>query len=165
LHRYGPDSYPGGLLWLNAEVPEDRLEAQLHGILRLLRPEVPELLVFRESGRLAARDLGEALRELVVKKPVHYVVDNVPEPEAGGQPQDVSRWCPTPGQVSLLLTSRASQSLVAEVRRLEVRELASEAAVRLSSAGQSGFATDTVASVPAAVVSQFTRQPARTVPP
>jgi tetratricopeptide (TPR) repeat protein len=131
LHRYGPGAFPGGLFWINADVPNDRLELQMHGILRLIQPEVPDLRTFRESGRIAAEELREALCEVAAQKPVLYVVDNVPEPGGGAPPSELTRWCPAPGQVSLLLTSRARLSLVAEVRRLEVHELAPEAAVRL----------------------------------
>src|SRR5215472_8711516 len=28
LHRYGPDTYSGGIIWINADVAEDRFEAQ-----------------------------------------------------------------------------------------------------------------------------------------
>jgi hypothetical protein len=43
LHRLGPRHFPGGLFWVDADVGPERLEEQLHGILRALRPEVPKL--------------------------------------------------------------------------------------------------------------------------
>ena len=50
VHRFGPTHYPGGLFWVNAATPE-RLDEQLHGILRTLRPDVPGLVAMREAGR------------------------------------------------------------------------------------------------------------------
>jgi hypothetical protein len=131
LHRYGPPEYPGGLFWVNAEVAGDRIEAQQHAILTLLRPGVPELTAFRASGRDIGRELGEALQDVARSRRVLYVVDNVPEPD-GQQPLErVSRWCPAPGQVSLLLTSRASQALASGMHQLEVRELSTPAATMM----------------------------------
>jgi tetratricopeptide (TPR) repeat protein len=130
VHRYGPSEYPGGVLWVNAEVPEDRLEAQMHGILRLLRPgETPGLEAFRASKRDAARELGQALYGM--EERALYVVDNVPETSGRGQPEQLSHWCPAVGGVTLLVTSRAHQSVIVGVERLELRELSTSSAVRL----------------------------------
>jgi tetratricopeptide (TPR) repeat protein len=131
VHRYGPQEYPAGLFWVNADVPEDRLEAQQHAILSLIRPGVPSLEAFRESRRDVARELGEALRDAARDGHILYVVDNVPEPSGDGQLSPLSRWCPGERHVSLLVTSRARHTLVGGARRLELRELSTAAAVRL----------------------------------
>jgi TIR domain-containing protein/tetratricopeptide repeat protein len=128
LHRYGPQEYTGGLLWVNAEVPDDRLEAQQHAILALLRPDVPDLKAFRENGRGIGRELGEVLRDIARTRRVLYVVDNVPEPQGEQPPERLSRWCPALGQVSLLLTSRAQHTLVPGAHRLKLLELTASAA-------------------------------------
>jgi tetratricopeptide (TPR) repeat protein len=132
VHRYGPSEYPGGLFWMNAEVPGDRLEAQMHGILRVLRPdETPGLEVFRTSKRDAARELGQALNAMEDGERVLYVVDNVPETSGSGPTRKLGHWCPAVGAVTLLVTSRAHQAVIAGVRRLELRELSTGSAVRL----------------------------------
>src|SRR5262249_19513441 len=132
VHRYGPSEYPGGVFWVNAEVPEERLEAQMHGILRLLRPaETPSLEAFRASKRDAAGELGQALYQMGPDDRALYVVDNVPETSGRGHPEQLGHWCPAVGAVTLLVTSRAHQSVIAGVGRLELRELSTSSAVRL----------------------------------
>jgi len=131
LYRYGPPNYPGGLFWVNADVSDDRVEAQLHGILKTLKPGTPDLIIFRQSGRKASGELGQALHELKAQERVLYVVDNVPEAAPGQRPQGLEKWCPAIGKVALLVTSRARQSLQADVHRIEIREVSTEAAVML----------------------------------
>jgi tetratricopeptide (TPR) repeat protein len=131
LHRYGPENFSGGLFWIDADVPEDRVEAQLHGVLRTLRPDVPQLARFRQDMRDAAEELGEALSSLPPEQVVLYVVDNVPEPQAGQAPLPLSTWCPALGQVAVLVTSRFHQSVVGNVRSIPVHELRPSAAVAL----------------------------------
>jgi tetratricopeptide (TPR) repeat protein len=130
LHRFGPTTYPGGLFWINAE-QSLRLEEQLHGVLVTLRPEVPRFTEFSQAGRDAARELAQALRALPRERPVLYVVDNIPEPEAGHPPKDLSTWCPAVGSVTLLVTSRARQSIQAGIASLPVDVLAPRSAVAL----------------------------------
>lgn len=129
LHRFGPPAFPGGLFWVNAELG-DRLEEQLHGILATLDPSTPALVAMREAGRDVAAELAVALRARA-GTPVLYVVDNVPEPEAGEAPRALTIWCPAMGEVALLVTSRAHQSVTAGVRSLRVEALAPDAAVAL----------------------------------
>ncbi len=131
LHRFGPANFPGGLFWIDADVPEDRVEAQLHGVLRTLHPGTPELSEFRRQGRDAGRELAGALSGHERRDPVLFVVDGVPEPEAGRPPRPLSTWCPAIGQVSTLVTSRFRRSLNGDIRSLPVAELSSEAAVAL----------------------------------
>src|SRR5438445_6506279 len=119
LHRFGPGSYPGGLFWVNAE-QSLRLEEQLHGVLATLRPEVGAFAEFAKAGRSAAAELERELRRLPKDRPVLYVVDNVPEPESGQAPLPLSTWCPAVGAVTLLVTSRARQSILAGIASLPV---------------------------------------------
>jgi len=131
VHRYGPQTYPGGLFWVNADVGPDGLEEQFHGILSTLRPETLELIAFREAGRNATAELARVLHELPAEESVLYVVDNIPEPAPSKEPKPLSTWCPAVGKVTLLVTSRASQSVAAGVRRLAVDVLPPGPAVSL----------------------------------
>ncbi|MEA2686984.1 MAG: hypothetical protein QOE93_2179, partial [Actinomycetota bacterium] len=129
FHRFGPPSYPGGLFWVNAELG-DRLEEQLHGILSTLVAGTPSLVVMRETGRDIAGELADALH-VRTSGPVLYVVDNVPEPGPGESPEPLTTWCPAMGEVALLVTSRAHQSVTAGVRSFRVEALTPDAAVAM----------------------------------
>lgn len=129
LHRFGPSSYPGGLFWTNAELT-DRLEEQLHGILATLKPGIPNLVAMREAGREVGGELAAALQARS-GPPVLYVVDNIPEPPAGEPPKPLTTWCPAAGDVALLVTSRAHQSVTAGIRTFRVDSLAPAAAVAM----------------------------------
>jgi tetratricopeptide (TPR) repeat protein len=137
LHRFGPGSYPGGLFWVNAE-QSLRLEEQLHGVLATLRPEVGPFAEFAQAGRSASAELERELRRLPRDRPVLYVVDNVPEPEAGQAPLPLSTWCPALGAVTLLVTSRARQSILAGIASLPVDVLGAASAVALLTRGYRG---------------------------
>ncbi|MFE8603925.1 tetratricopeptide repeat protein [Archangium violaceum] len=104
LHRYGRH-YPGGIFWIDAEAGEERLEEQLHGVLLTLRPDTPPLPVFRKEQRSLSTALAQALRESSAR-PVLYIVDNLPEPSGTQRPRPLRDFCPGPGHVSLLVTSR-----------------------------------------------------------
>ncbi len=139
LHRFGPKHYPGGLFWVDAEVSPERLEEQFHDILRTLRPEVPDLVTFRERKRNAAHEMAEALEAVAVRDRVLYVVDNVPEPGPGERQKSLATWCPAIGKVSLLATSRARLDLGTEgVHALPVSHLSPDAAVALLMEGLGG---------------------------
>jgi hypothetical protein len=137
LHRFGPGSYPGGLFWVNAE-QSLRLEEQLHGVLATLRPEVGAFAEFAKAGRSAAAELERELRRLPRDRPVLYVVDNVPEPEAGQAPLPLSTWCPAVGAVTLLVTSRARQSILAGIASLPVDVLGPASAMMMLTRGYRG---------------------------
>lgn len=107
VHRFGSRSFPGGVFWVNAASTEDWLEEQLHGVLRTLRPDVPELSTFRRQGRQVERHLREVLSEEAARKPILYVVDDIPEPGPDEAPKPLKTWCPAVGRVTLLLISRA----------------------------------------------------------
>jgi tetratricopeptide (TPR) repeat protein len=129
FHRFGPQTYVGGLFWVNAETP---LERQFHGILRELKPEgTPDLETFRQEGRDAEVELGEALHQLPPEAAVLYVVDNVPEPGPGEFPSRLSTWCPGLGDVTLLVTSRARQAVMEPIIRFPIDVLSPDAAVAL----------------------------------
>ena len=115
VHRFGR-GYRGGVFWVNAD-GDDRLEEQLHGILSTLVPDTPPLLAMREAGRDVAREAGTALADRT-GPPVLYVVDNVPEPGPDVAQRPLTTWCPAMGDVALLVTSRAHQSVIAGIRSL-----------------------------------------------
>jgi hypothetical protein len=136
LHRLGPNHYPGGLFWVNADVGPDGLEEQFHGILRTLEPGVPDLVTFRESKRDAAQEMAKALDTLAARERVLYVVDNVPEPGPQESPRPLETWCPVVGRASLLATSRARLDLGSRgVHPIPIFALAPEASVALLTDG------------------------------
>lgn len=130
FHRFGPQTYAGGLFWVNAEAP---LEAQFHGILRELKPdETPrDLETLRQAGRDAEDELGDALHQVSPEQAVLYVVDNVPEPGPGESPSRLSTWCPGFGDVTLLATSRVRQAVAEPIIRFPIDVLTPAAAVAL----------------------------------
>ena len=131
VHRFGPTHYPGGLFWVNAATPE-RLDEQLHGILRTLRPDVPGLVAMMEAGR--AIDRGARRRHPRARPGDGRALCGRQRARARGRaarPLPLEHWCPAVGEVSLLVTSRAHQSVVAGVRSLAVDVLDDEAAVRM----------------------------------
>ena len=101
LFRFGPQHYPGGLFWVNAGVvTDDAVDAQLHAILRQLTPDVPTWQEFKAGGRDVAAELAAELRRPGIQ-PVLYVIENLPEDRDRLPP--LSRWCPAPDAVSLLV--------------------------------------------------------------
>ncbi len=136
LHRYGPDSYPGGLFWVNADTATDaELEDQLHGVLATLKPATPDRRQFRQDGRNVASELAHAMREIPHDSPALFVVDNIPERGSDLPPYPLEHWCPGVGSVALVVTSRTRHALVPGVHALEIRELAPESAVALLTRG------------------------------
>jgi tetratricopeptide (TPR) repeat protein len=133
LHRYG-SHYPGGIFWVDADVSPERLEEQLHGILRTLQPETPDLPLFRKQQRRAADELAQALQAIPGEQRILYVVDNVPEPASSQRPSPLRTWCPVPGRVSLLITSRL---VIMEqgVSPIRVEPLAPDSAVTMLTRG------------------------------
>ncbi|NOK34038.1 toll/interleukin-1 receptor domain-containing protein [Corallococcus exercitus] len=105
LHRHGRH-FSGGVFWIDADASTERLEEQLHGVLRALRPEVPPLAQLRKEQRSVSDALAQALRAVPPEKPILYIVDNLPEPEGAQRPRPLQDWCPGVGRVSLLVTSR-----------------------------------------------------------
>lgn len=132
LHRLGKKHFPGGIFWVDADVSEERLEEQFHGILKALWPKVPDLVEFNRDNRNVTSELAAALDEAAGRAPILYVVDNVPEPAEGKAPQPLQTWCPALGKVALLVTSRAKLTLDEPgVHSLPVDTLEPEAAVAL----------------------------------
>jgi hypothetical protein len=128
LHRYGPQ-YPGGLFWVDADTTAERLEEQFHGILQALRPETPALFDLRKNNVAVAARLADALCEIPADTPALFIVDNVPEPVPGCEPEPIAKWCPAPGRVTLLGTSRLKVSLADGVESVTLPELQPEASV------------------------------------
>jgi len=136
VHRLGPRRFPGGIFWVDAGVGEDEREGQLHDILRMLRPHVPELAVFRQQRRDAAKELAEALHVVAARELMLYVVDNVPETGPGRAALPLRTWCPALGKVALLVTSRAAVALgESGAQRMPLGTLLPDAAVALLTTG------------------------------
>ncbi|HZH77892.1 MAG TPA: toll/interleukin-1 receptor domain-containing protein [Archangium sp.] len=136
LHRFGPRRFPGGLFWVDADVSEDRLEEQFHGILQELEPSTPPLKVFREQERRASNELARALNRQSPEQPILYVVDNIPEPPANTPPRQLRAWCPAPSKVALLVTSRVRFSVADKsLQAVQVDSLSPESAVLLLTDG------------------------------
>ncbi len=139
VHRLGVTRFPGGVIWIDADAGEGRLEAQHHEVLRNLQPGVPDLRTFHEQGRSVATELAQALHALPAREPVLFVVDNVPEPEPGKSPHPLRRYCPAIGKIALLVTSRRRVSLgESGVQSLPVDTLEPNAAVALLTQGLEG---------------------------
>lgn len=136
VYRFGPKHYPGGVFWVNADTDDDRLEMQFHGILRVLRPEVPDLPHFREEKRDAHAELGQALEQASLKGAILMVADNIPEPPVGTPPKRLRTWCPVLGRVAMLATSRVTVSLESnEIRPMRIDVLPRSASVALLDRG------------------------------
>jgi Tetratricopeptide repeat/TIR domain len=128
VYRYG-HYYPGGLFWVDADTTPEQHEEQLHGILRALRPATPEIVELRKNQVDVAARLAEALSDIPIDTPALYVVDNLPEPGPGTQPEPLTQWCPAPGHVALLLASRLRVSIAEGVDPFALPELPPAAAV------------------------------------
>jgi tetratricopeptide (TPR) repeat protein len=100
-HRYG-QYYEGGIFWINAASGD--IDLEYWGILRALVPTVPDIATMRVQGRHVAQELARALQG--ISKPALYIVDNIPEAAPGQDPPRISDFCPAPGAVTVLATSR-----------------------------------------------------------
>jgi len=130
--RVGPSEYPGGVFWVDASKPE-RLSSELRSVLRAaLAPEQRDLV-----DKLPERDLRDAVRSALLacagQADVLYVVDNLPEVEAGGRAWGAEDFCPALEEVTCLVTSRTLQGYGGRVRPLPVDVLTESAAVTLLS--------------------------------
>jgi tetratricopeptide (TPR) repeat protein len=128
VHRYG-HNYPGGLFWVDAGTSPDGREEQLFGVLRALRPGTPALVELRKNSVDVAARVADALSDLPTRAQVLYVIDNLPEVAPGTQPEPIRNWCPAPGHVSLLITSRQQVSLAEGISPIALPELSAAAAI------------------------------------
>ncbi|HEX5727379.1 MAG TPA: tetratricopeptide repeat protein [Longimicrobiaceae bacterium] len=108
LYRFGTRHFRGGLFWIDAEQePEDRL----YEVLRALSPAAPPVEAVRAAPGGVPGAVARAVRALPDDAPPLFVVDNVPEPRQGEPPQPLETWCPVPGEVAVLTTSRTRLAL------------------------------------------------------
>jgi TIR domain/Tetratricopeptide repeat len=134
FHGVRPARFPGGRFWVGADVSSDALILQWYGILRELRPDAPDLEVLQRGDVRANLEslLGRAFSEAAESGPILFVVDNLPEPSPGEPVLPLSTWCPVPGLVALLVTSRYRYSVSnVSVHPLPVGALGPKAAVEL----------------------------------
>jgi tetratricopeptide (TPR) repeat protein len=125
LSRYGP-YYPGGIFWVDAS--SRVLEGEFWRVLSALDPSVPPLATMNRERRDLRRELGHAL--LTIGEPALYVIDNIPETDPGADPPRIGDFCPVPGAVSIIATSR-QDTQEENVRTLSMDVLDRDSAILL----------------------------------
>lgn len=131
LYRFGPRHFKGGLFWINAESDP---ELQLYDVLQALDPQAPAIEQIRQVPGGVPAALARTIRARSDDVPTPlFIIDNVPEPEAGQQPKSLDTWCPVLGEVPVLTTSRTRVALGAggSVVALPIEALDPDAAVAL----------------------------------
>jgi tetratricopeptide (TPR) repeat protein len=111
--RYGPMSYPGGIVWIDAEGDEENLREQFRGVLRSFKRE-PKNKVSEPTLTQLSDEITQLFSAIVAEAPVLWVVDNIPEPSKGEGAKSLSYWCPAAKYVALLATTRRAQTPDAE---------------------------------------------------
>jgi len=127
LRRAGPRHYDV-VCWLDADVPDEQWRSQIDALGSLLAPAGTGAAA-RPSPKRSSLPESWAARAASGQR-ILWVVDNLPEPQAGQQPAPLDHWCPPLGQVSLLLTSRRPQVHGCD-ETLLVDALPTDAAVRV----------------------------------
>lgn len=122
LRRAGPRHYDV-VCWLDADVPDEQWRAQIDALGPLLAPATVSTATTPGLKDACAARAASGQRIL-------WVVDNLPEPQAGQTPAPLDTWCPPLGHVSLLLTSRRPQVHGCD-ETLFVEALPIDAAVRV----------------------------------
>ncbi len=133
VHRFGPKHYPGGWFWVRADAGPEDLRHSFHGILCQLAKDPPTWDAIKDEDMASvALRLRKAIEAAAAPdRPILYVVDGVPEPLTGEPlPESFEAWCPAPGSVSLLVTTRlrcdfehVTELLVKPLSRVNAREL------------------------------------------
>jgi len=131
--RYAPGHYPGGVIWIDADVDDRALEGQLRDALRAFVPREPLPPVGDRNA--LDRALDEHVATAAAKGRVLWVVDNVPVPRPERRSQPLKHWCPALNVVDLLCTSRrgklAAPGLFDPATVVRLQELSTPAAVEL----------------------------------
>ncbi|HEU4556439.1 MAG TPA: toll/interleukin-1 receptor domain-containing protein [Longimicrobium sp.] len=141
LYRFGTRTFRGGLFWIDAEQdPENRL----YEILVALNPFADPIEIVRKRPGGVAAAVARAIRSLPQdSSPPLFIIDNVPEPAPGDVPKPLETWCPVPGEVSVLTTSRTQVALGGgRVEAVRIDVLDPDAAVDLVSAGVVGLSRE-----------------------
>ena len=123
VHRYGPQYYPGGIFWVNAEAKA--LDAEFWRVLQAIDPRVPDQATMLAQKRNIRQELELALRGIA--RPALFLVDGIPEAAPGEDPPGIAEFCPALGAVTVLATSR-QDTHEAGVITIHVDVLAPEAA-------------------------------------
>jgi len=134
LYRFGTRHFRGGLFWINAE---QDVESQLYEVVKTLDPSASALEVVRTAQGGVAGALAQLVRSRADEAAPLFVIDNVPEPEAGKPPLPLSHWCPVLGEVAVLATSRRRLALggAGSIVPVQIDTLEDAAAVRLLTSG------------------------------
>ena len=132
LRRAGPRHYDA-ICWLDADVPDEQWRSQIDALGLLLAPAAT--VADAGPSPKGPSPKGPSLRESCAARVasgqrILWVVDDLPEPQAGQQPAPLDHWCPPLGHVSLLLTSRRPQVHGCD-ETLLVDALPTDAAVRV----------------------------------
>jgi hypothetical protein len=125
--------YPGGVFWLDVSAP-GRLAAAQHALLMQLRPETPALAVLQAGGVDVAVSLAAAARGHMPGQAQLWVLDHLPEPEAGQGLPTMAELCPRWGEVAVIVTSRILPG-DPELEVMELGPLTDEAGAALLTAG------------------------------
>lgn len=132
--RYGQRHYPGGIVWIDADVDRQGLISQFYEVLQIYSPECGALESLGKNEEDQYRDITALLQgvfnQFDTSKRVLWVVDNLPEPVKGSPPQPVEFWCPIKQRVVLLATSRRA-GVKGLDSKLSLKELQINAAVEL----------------------------------
>lgn len=130
--RYGPGHYPGGVIWIDADVDKRAVDRQLEDVLRLFCPEGPSPATDRDA---LDRALDQHVAAAAAKGRILWVVDNLPEPRPDRPTLPLKHWCPPINVVDLLCTSRRGKlcepGLFHPESFVRLQELAAPAAIEL----------------------------------
>jgi len=126
LNRFGPQHYPGGIFWINAE--SSGLDEELWRVLRVIDPATPNISLLRGKKPTITERLDAALR--AIPQPVLYIADNVPESAPGEDPLPLAIFCPALGAVTVIATSRQDTREYG-IESIKVNQLPRESAMLL----------------------------------
>ncbi|MEM7307907.1 MAG: tetratricopeptide repeat protein, partial [Planctomycetota bacterium] len=138
--RLGPAAYRGGVFWVNAGDPTARSTSIREALAAALPPEQRQQVQTLPEKQVPGR-LREALLARAGEGDVLYVIDNLPEPEAGCAPLDPADLCPAFSEVTCLVTSRTRQGIGAGIATIDVDVLDDGAALELLLHGVGGEST------------------------
>ncbi len=142
FRRFGPDQFPGGLFWINARGTEDEITTQFRELVKQTGGGEGKKGHLLRTRAEVWNALKRRLERLKPSTRALYVIDDVPEEMAS---ESLTRWCPAPENLFLLITSRArlDHNPTLRIDTLNLEELQeSDAVSMLSSAGVFGLRED-----------------------
>lgn len=114
--RHAQRAFPGGVVWVDAAAGHEALCAIGLRLWATLGPEpAPVLPADAPAGtrwQALAAPLAARLQSRVAAGTLLWVIDNLPEPGVdGGGAAGIRDWCPAPRHLSVLVTTRRSDTL------------------------------------------------------